>query len=122
MVGIGDIGRKHLRLACKQLFAVGVKRVPFGKIVGPGGKCGVLWDHAEFFLIGKNLLAHLIPTHVEFALELVDPLLCWMMRRMSSAGHIVNKERLVGRGRTKLLYMVNCVVGHIGDEIVTRLA
>ena len=86
---------------------------------------GVSWVFAGItpsrLLVGEDLLAQLLPTHVELALELVDPFLLRLMRRMGAAGHVVDEERLVGRGRVQAVHVVDGVVRHIGDEVVAGL-
>ena len=54
-------------------------------------------------LVGEDLFAQGIPAHVELALELVDTLLLGVVRRVGSAGRVVDKERRVVRRRIKLL-------------------
>ena len=61
VVGVGDIGGEHLRLAGEQLLLVGVERVPFRQIVRPGRELRVGRDHAEPLLVGEDLLAQRIP-------------------------------------------------------------
>ena len=44
------------------------------------------------------------------------------MRRVRTAGNIVQKERLVGRGRVQIVHVPYGVISHISREVVTRLA
>jgi hypothetical protein len=47
----------------------------------------------SFFWLTKNLIAQIVPAHVELAIELLDPFWCRVMRRMGAAGlHIVAEE------------------------------
>src|SRR5580704_12656137 len=44
------------------------------------------------------------------------------MRRVSTAGDVINKERLVGRGRVETAHIFDGVVRHVGGEVVAGLA
>ena len=79
-------------------------------------------NDAQPLLVGEDLLAHGIPAHVELALELVDPLLLRLVRRVASAGHVVEEERLVGRRGIELLHVADGLVRHVGGEVVAGLA
>jgi hypothetical protein len=100
-----------------------VERVPLcQQVFGPGLELCVLWDDAELFLVGENLIAQIVPAHVELALELLDPFWCRVMRRMGAAGlHIVAEERLVRRDRVELI-QPGGIVGHGGGQVPARLA
>ena len=41
---------------------------------------------------------------------------------MGGAGHVVDEERLVGRGGVELLDVIDGLVGHVGDQVVAGLA
>ena len=93
----------------------------FSLAVRPRRELGVRRDHAEPFLVREDLLAHLVPAHVELALELVDPLLGRLMRRVGAAGNVVEEERLVGRRCVELVEVLDGVVRHAGDHVVVGL-
>ena len=92
MVGICRVGGKDIRLTDEKLLFVGTECVPlreldasvFGLPVGPGRQLGVRWDHAELFLVGKDLLTQLVPALVEqvHVADLLDPFRRWLMRRV----------------------------------------
>src|SRR5207244_3190501 len=90
--------------------------------VRPGRQLRVRGNYAKPLLIGENLLAHGIPAHVELALELVDPFLLGVMRRVTSARNVIDEERLIGRSRVELLHARDRLIGHVGDEVVIGLA
>ena len=79
-------------------------------------------DDAEPLLIGEDLLARGIPAHVEFALELGDPLGRRVVRRVRAAGRVVEKEGLLRRERIELIHVVDGLVCHRRGQIPARLA
>ena len=97
VVGIGRIGGEHLRLPGEEFFLVRRERVPFRQRVRPGRKLRIRGNDPQPLLVGEDLLAHGIPAHVELALELVDPLLRRLMRRVAPAGNVIDEERLIRR-------------------------
>ncbi|MGX1344090.1 hypothetical protein AB7M73_009350 [Bradyrhizobium japonicum] len=44
------------------------------------------------------------------------------MRRMGTARHVVDEERLLGRRRVQSVHVVDGVIRHVGDEVVAGLA
>ena len=98
VVGIGDVGGEDFRLVGEHLLLIGLERIPFRQAVRPGSELGVRGDHAELLLVGENLLAQLVPAHVELALHLCNPLRRRMMRRMRAARDVIEEERLLWRG------------------------
>ena len=98
------------------------KRVPFRQGIRPRGKLGVRRDDPEPLLVGEDLLAQFLPTHVELAFELVDPFLLRLMRRMRAARYVIDEERLVRRGGVQAIHVVDGVVRYVGDEVVAGLA
>ena len=78
--------------------------------------------HAQFLLIGEDLVAHRVPAHVELALELVDPFLRRLVRGVRAAGDVVDEERLVRRGCVQILQVPDGVVGHVGGEVIAGVA
>ena len=97
VVGVGRVGGEDLRLAGEEFLFISGERVPLRQVVRPRRELRVRRDHAEPLLVGEDLLAHLVPAHVELALELLDPLLLRLVRRVGAAGHVIDEERLVGR-------------------------
>ena len=127
VVGVGDVGGEDLGLAGEQLLLVGAERVPLRQLGAAVLGChrpGVSWVFAGItpscFWLAKICSRMRVPAHVELALELVDPLLRRMVRRVGAAGDVVDEERLVRRGRVELLQVVDGVVGHAGDQVVAR--
>ena len=122
MVGVGRVAGKHFRLAGIEFLLQERKRVPLRQRIRPRGELGVRRDHAEPLLVGEDLLAQLLPAHVELALELVDPLLRRLVRRVGAAGHVIDEERLVGRRCVQAVHVADRLVRHVGGEVVAGLA
>ena len=104
------------------LLLVGRERLPGGDNVGPRRQLRVGRYDAQRLLARQRLLAHLVPALVELALELRDPVLRRLVRRMRRAGCIVDEERLVGRQRLALVDPGDRVIGQIVVQDVIRLA
>ena len=121
MVGIGHIGGEYLRLAGEQLLLIGVERIPLRQDIRPGSELRIRRDDAEPLLVGENLLAQIVPAHVELAVELLDPFRRRLMRRMRAAGHVIEEERLVRRSGIQLLHVLDRLVRHIGGQVVAGL-
>ena len=83
---------------------------------------GIRGDHAKPLLVGEDLVAHLLPPHVELALELVDPLLLRLVRRVRAAGNVVEEEWLVRSSRIQIAHVPDGFVRHVGDEVVVGLS
>src|SRR5262245_41027599 len=96
MVGIGDVGGIDFGLTREQLLLIGRERIPFrqlgaailGLAVRPWRKRRGGRDHTEPLLVGEDLLAQFVPTHVELTLELLNPFRCGLMRRVGGAGNV----------------------------------
>ena len=56
------------------------------------------WNHAEFPLTFKDFLSVSVPGRVEFAFVLIAPIPVYLVRGMSSARCVIEKEGLVRRG------------------------
>ncbi len=121
VVGVRRVAGEDLRLPRIELLLQEGKRVPLRQLVRPGRELGVGRDHAEAFLVGKDLVAHLLPAHVELALELGDPLLGRLMRRVGAARNVVHEERLVGRHRVEAAHVLDRLVREVGGEVVAGL-
>ena len=80
--------------------------------------CG---DDAQLLLPREGLLAVLVPAAVELALELRDPLLRHVVRRVRRAGGEVGEERLVRRQRLLAADPLDGLVRHVGGEVVVRV-
>src|SRR5262249_31712415 len=129
-VSVSDIAGKIFRLAGVEFLLDQRERIPPRQFcaavltltVRPRGELGTLWDDAEPLLVGKNLIAQLLPAHIELAFELVSPLRLWLVWRVSAPGHIINEERLVGRRRVQAPHILDGLVRHVGGEVVAGLA
>src|ERR1035441_4770599 len=117
-VGIGQIACIHFKEACIELFLVRRQLVPGLDVRVTIGKYRIGRDHTEFLLALENLYAECIPSLVELTLVLVAPILVNLMRSMSCARCVVEKERLV---RSGLLLTINEEDRLIGD-LVTQVA
>ena len=53
--------------------------------------------------------------------DFINPFLGRLVRRMRAAGHIIEEERFVRRGRVQHVHIVNGIVRHIGGEVVTGM-
>ena len=122
VVGVGGITGEHFSLPCEQLLLIGRQRVPFFQVIRPGCQLRVGRDDAKPLLIGKYLLAKGVPAHVELALELVDPFLGRLMRRMGAAGHVIEEERLIRIGGIELSQVGDRVVRHVRGQIVAGVS
>ena len=120
---VGQLGkrREELLIADRDLFLVGGQRVPVRRNVGLGRELGVLRDDAKFLLAGQNLLAVLVPAHVELALVLVPPRFGELNRIMHALGRVVDKERLVGIQGLLCLDPLDRTIGEIGLIVVVRI-
>ena len=107
MIGVGRIGGEHLGLTRVKRLLDQRRANPIAAAsrrrsrlpVRPWRKLRLRRNDAKPLLVGENLLAQLFPAHVELAVEFVYPFLCRLVRRMAAAGHVIEKERLVGRRR-----------------------
>ena len=122
VVGIGRVAGEHLRLPGEELFLVVRKRIPFRQDIRPFGELRIRGDNPQPLLVGENLFAHDVPAHVELALELVDPLLLRLVRRVASAGNVIDEERPVGLDSVELSHVLDRLIRHVGGEVVVRLA
>ena len=89
-----------------------------GDFVGALGEDRIRRDHAQLLLPGKGLFAQLVPTGVELALVLLDPLLRHLMGSVGGAGREVHEERLVGHERLLLAHPADRLVRHVLREVV----
>ena len=121
VVGVRGERGEHFHLPREQPLLVGAERVPGLDVGGPVGQLGVLRDDAQLLLPGEGLLAVLVPAAVELALELRDPLLRHVMRRVRGAGGEVGEERLVRGQRLLAADPLDGLVGHVGREVVVRV-
>jgi hypothetical protein len=123
MIGVGEIGPIDIRLPDEELLLVEAQRIPFRQILGPRRQPRILGHDAEPFLIGEDLLAHLVPALVEqmHVADLLDPLGRRMMRRVSGARHVIDEPRLAGRDLLQLFHILDGLVGHCRFEIPTGI-
>ena len=107
MVGIGRVGGEHLRLPGKSFFSSAESVIPlFQDVIRPRRELRIRGNDSQPFLVGEDLIAQVVPAHVELAFELVDPLLRRLVRRVGSARNVVEEERLVGRPGVELLHVL----------------
>ena len=121
VIGVRRECRKHFHLPREQPLLVGRQLVPVLDVGGLGRQLRVLRDDAHLLLPGEGLLAVLVPTAVELALELRDPVLRHVMRSMRGAGGEVREERLVRRQRLLAPDPLDRLVRHVGREVVVRV-
>src|SRR4029077_3475616 len=130
MVGIGDISSENLSLVRVEFLLDERERIPPRQLcatilslaVRPIGKLGARRDHAEPLLVRENLLAQLLIAHVKLTLELLDPFLRRLVRRMGASGYVIEEKRLVRRRRIQTLHMLDRLVRQICGEVIARLA
>ena len=93
-------------------------------VAGPRAHLGILRNDAELLLVGEDRLAQLLPAVVEemHRLDLVDPFLGRVVRRMHAARHVVEEERLVGLDLVHAVQIVDGVIRHAGDQVPAGLA
>ena len=75
-------------------------------------------NHAELLLVGEDHVAQFFIAHVELAFELLDPFRLRLVRRVGAAGHVIDEERLVRRGRVQVAHVLDGLVRHVGGEVV----
>ena len=80
VVGVGCVAGEHLGLPGEQLLLVGRQCIPLRQVIRPVSQLCTRGNDPQSLLVGEDLLAQGIPAHVEFALELVDPLLLGLVR------------------------------------------
>ena len=113
VVGLRGEGGEGLHQPRRDLLLVRRQRVPGGNFGGPRRQLRIGRNDAQLQLALKRLLAVLVPALVELALELVDPGLRDVVRRMRRAGRVVDEERPVGRRRLLLVDIFDRLVGQI---------
>ena len=119
MVGVGKIGAVDVRLLDEELLLVKAQGVPFRQVFRPRCQLGILGHDAEPFLVGKDLLAHLVPALVKqvHVADLLDPLGRGMVRRMGGARYVVDEPRLARRDLLELLHVLDRLVRHRRLEV-----
>src|SRR6476659_5399071 len=120
MVRVGSIGTEYFCLVSVYLLLSRIERVPLRQEVWPGSEFGIRRNNTELLLVSKNLIAQVVPAHVEFAFHLRDPFWRGVMRRVRTAGHIVKEKRLLRSGGIQVGHILDCFVGHIGNQVVAR--
>ena len=73
-------------------------------------------DDPHLLLPGQGLFPDRLIAHVEPTLELLDPLLGRMVRRMAGAGRVVEEERLVRRHHLGVLDELQRLVGEVPER------
>jgi len=119
VVDVRQRAREHLHHARVHLLAIGVERVPRLDLLRPRRERRVGGNDANLLLPRESLLAQLVPALVEPALELGDPFLRRVMRRVRSAGRVVLQPRLLRRHRMQQANARDGLVSHVPvEEIV----
>ena len=118
MVGVREKRGVDLHLPRQHRLHLRRHRVERRDFRRPLGELGIGGNHAELLLARKGFFADLVPALVELALELVDPLLRYVVRRVRGAGREVHEERLVGHQRLLLAHPPDRLVGHVLGEVV----
>src|SRR6185436_19693625 len=95
--------------------------LPGGNLLRATGQFALRRYNPELLLAGESLFAHLIPTLVELALVLGDPVLRNVVRRMASARSEVDEEWLVGRHRPLVPDPEDGLVSEVFHQVVTFL-
>ncbi len=106
--------------ANRRLLVVAERR-PVLDLLGLGREHRVGRHDAQRLLARERLLANLVPALVELASVFLDPFLRHMVRRMRRAGREIDEEGLVRRQRLLRPNPVDCVVGHVGHEVVAGI-
>ena len=97
---------------------VRVSGVPIGLTGGSSVSGGTM---PSLLLPGQRLLADRLVAHVELALELLDPLLRRVVRRVAGARRVVEEERLVRRDRLGVRDELDRLVGDVDGQVVAVL-
>ena len=123
VVDIGCVGREHIDLANHDLLLHLGKRIPLRQIVRPRRELRICGNHAEPLLVCKDFFAQLLPALIEqvHLADLIDPFLGRLVRIVRRAWHILDQERLVGRGGIELFHVTDRIVRHVGDQVVVLL-
>ena len=122
VVAVRERGGVDLHHVGEDPLLVGVERVPGRQALRAGRQLRVRGDDAQLLLPLERLLAHLVPALVELALELRDPLLRRVMRRVGRARRVVGHPGLLRRHRVQHAQARDRVVGHVHVEEVVLLA
>ena len=121
MVGLLDEGRVHLHLPGVHALRLGRQAVPRRNVGIVFGQHRVSRHDSLGHLPLEHDAAILVPSSVEAARVLLDPLGFHMVRRVPGAQRVVHEERLVGRVDVGVLHELDGVVGEIDVEVVALL-
>ena len=113
IVGIGKLGGSDLHHARIKTLLVGRQAAPRGHTRQRRRQLRIGRDHTHFLLASKYLFADDIPSHVELAFELVDPLLGRLLRPVHGTWRIIGKEGFVGVGAILRAHPGEQMVGHV---------
>ena len=69
-------------------------------------------------IVSRNFSQPLSNLH---RVDLVNPLLGRLVRRMRAAGHIIKEERFVGGDRVHAVQIFDGLIRHVGGEVVTGM-
>ena len=124
VVGVGEVGAVDVGLLDEELLLLPAQRIPLRQVLRPRRQLGIRGHDAEPLLVGEDGLAQFVPAAVEemHVADLLDPLRRRMMRRVCAAGHVIDKERLVGRDLLELLHVLDGVIGHGRGQVPAGIA
>ena len=113
-----ELGGKCLHLAGIQLLLLGRERIPCGNVTRAGGWLCALRENTLGYLVLQNLIACLVPAHVELSEILFQICLRSMMRSMHGTGRPLHHEGTVRSNGSLCRDPVNGAVGEIGRNVV----
>lgn len=118
VIAVSQAGGIDLHHVCVEFLLVRTARFPRRDLLWPGCELRASGHDALRDLSRECFLAKLVPALVELALELGDPFLGRVVRRVAEARRIVGEKRFVRRKAVLLLNPRDSVVGHIGVEVI----
>ena len=127
MVAVRRISGEHFDLPDEQLLLLGAELIPrLQQFVRPRRELGVFRHHAEPLLVCEDARAQLLVAVVEevHRVDLVDPFLRRMVRRVRSARRVLDEDRPARVGLVDARHPVDRVIGHRSDQVpgTSRLA
>src|SRR5262249_4447403 len=97
MIGLLHETGIHFHLPAKHRLHLRIDVVPGGNLFMTFRQFTVFRNDTELLLARESFLAQLVPTPIESSLVLVGPFLWDVMRSVSRAGRVINKERTIRR-------------------------
>src|SRR3954454_6628922 len=97
MICVCDIGPEYFRLMGKHLLFSGIECIPLSQAIRPRSELSIRRNNTELLLVGKDGFSEFVPAFVEevHGADLIDPFRRRVMRRVRTARHIIEEERLV---------------------------